>query len=277
MPRSAVIVPQRAVVGGVDRVQAEAGREHPVEGGRGAAALDVAEHRRARLLAGAALDLALEPVGDAAEADVAEGVELVAVAASGMPPFGSAPSATTMIGAKWLSKRRPTSSQTRSMSNWLLGDQDHVGAAGEAGVEGDPAGVAAHHLDDQDPVVAVGGGVQAVDRLHRDVDRGVEAEGVVGGAEVVVDRLRHPDDVDAVPPRCSREAAPSVSSPPIAIRPSTPSAARFSAIRSAPPSSAKGLVREEPRIVPPRGRMPRTSGTPSGRLSPSSGPRQPSR
>ena len=80
----------------------------------------------------------------------------------------------------------------------LLRDQDHVGAAGEPGVEGDPAGVAAHHLDDQHPVVAVGGRVQAVDRLHRDVDRGVEAEGVVGGAEVVVDRLRHADDLDAV-------------------------------------------------------------------------------
>ena len=115
-----------------------------------------------------------------------------------MPPIGSAPSATTTIGAKWLSKRRPTSSQTCSTSNWLLGDQDHVGAAGEAGVEGDPAGVAAHHLDDQHPVVAVGGRVQAVDRLHRDVDRGVEAEGVVGGAEVVVDRLRHADDRQAV-------------------------------------------------------------------------------
>ncbi len=65
-------------------------------------------------------------------------------------------------------------------------------------MEGDPAGVAAHHLDDQDAVVTVGRRVQAIDRLHRDVDRGVEAEGVVGGAEVVVDRLRHADDRHAV-------------------------------------------------------------------------------
>ena len=80
----------------------------------------------------------------------------------------------------------------------LLRDQDDVGAAGEPGVEGDPAGVTAHHLDDQDPVVAVGRRVEAVDRLHRDVDRGVEAEGVVGRAEVVVDRLRDADDRDAL-------------------------------------------------------------------------------
>ncbi len=62
----------------------------------------------------------------------------------------------------------------------------------------DPARVAAHHLDDERPVVALGRGVQPVDRLHGDVHRGVEAEGVVGRAEVVVDRLRHADDGDAL-------------------------------------------------------------------------------
>ena len=79
-----------------------------------------------------------------------------------------------------------------------LGDEDHVRAARDAGVEGDPAGVAAHHLDDQRALVALGRGVEAVDRAHRDVDGGVEAEGVVGGAQVVVDRLRHADDVEAL-------------------------------------------------------------------------------
>lgn len=78
-----------------------------------------------------------------------------------------------------------------------LGQQDDVGAAGQAGVQGDPAGVPAHDLDDEGAVVALGGGVQPVDRLHGDVDGGVEAEGVVGRAEVVVDRLGHADDVDA--------------------------------------------------------------------------------
>jgi hypothetical protein len=73
-----------------------------------------------------------------------------------------------------------------------LGDQDHVGAAGEPRVERDPARVPAHHLDDEDPVVALGRRVEAVDRLGRDVDRGVEAERQVGRAEVVVDRLRDP-------------------------------------------------------------------------------------
>ena len=46
--------------------------------------------------------------------------------------------------------------------------------------------------------MALGGGVQAVDRLGGDVHRGVEAERHVGRAEVVVDRLRDADHVQAV-------------------------------------------------------------------------------
>ena len=76
----------------------------------------------------------------------------------------------------------------------LLGDQDHVGAAGDSAHHRDPAGVAAHHLDHHHAVVRLGRRVQPVDRLGADRDRGVEAEGVVGRREVVVDRLRHADD-----------------------------------------------------------------------------------
>ncbi len=76
----------------------------------------------------------------------------------------------------------------------------------------------------------------------------------------------------------SRAATPRVSSPPIAINASTSYLARFSSLmRRTPSSSLKGLVREEPRMVPPRGSMPRTAGMSSRTVSPSSGPRQPSR
>ena len=50
----------------------------------------------------------------------------------------------------------------------LLGDQDHVRAAGDAAHDGDPARVAPHHLDDHHAVVRLGGRVQAVDRLGAD-------------------------------------------------------------------------------------------------------------
>src|SRR5215470_12221902 len=84
-------------------------------------------------------------------------------------------------------------------------------------------------------------------------------------------------------PACSAIAAPSVSSPPIATSASTPRSVSVSLIRSTPDRppaaalSASGLVRELPRIVPPRGRIPRTACTSSGMASPSSGPRHPSR
>src|SRR5262245_36173043 len=62
-----------------------------------------------------------------------------------------------------------------------------------------------------------------------------------------------------------------------------PRPARLSLLRSTPDRppaaalSASGLVRELPSIVPPRGRIPRTACTSSGIVSPSSGPRHPSR
>ena len=71
----------------------------------------------------------------------------------------------------------------------FLGNQYDVRAAGHAGGVGDPAGVAAHDFDDDDAVVRVGGGVDAIDGFGGDHDCGVEAEGRVGAADVVVDGL----------------------------------------------------------------------------------------
>ena len=74
-----------------------------------------------------------------------------------------------------------------------LRDQDHVRAAGDSAVNGDPPGVPAHHLDDHHAVVRLGSRVQTVDRLGADRHRRVEPERVVGAREVVVDRLRDAD------------------------------------------------------------------------------------
>src|SRR5207302_8803437 len=79
-----------------------------------------------------------------------------------------------------------------------LGDEDDVGATGEAGVQRDPSGVSTHHFYDEHAVVGLGRGVQPVDRLDGDLPGGVEADGVVGGVEVVVDGLRYADDPKAV-------------------------------------------------------------------------------
>ena len=83
------------------------------------------------------------------------------------------------------------------MAGLLLGDEDGVRAGGHAGVQGDPADVAAHDLGDHAALVRLAGGAQPVHRLGRDLHGGVEAERVVGGGEVVVDGLGDADDLDA--------------------------------------------------------------------------------
>ena len=97
-----------------------------------------------------------------------------------------------------------------------------VRAAGDAGVQRDPAGVTAHDLDDQHAVVRLGRRVQPVDRLRGDVDRGVEAERVVGGRR---GRCRSSSGRRrrGRRGRASWVATPRVSSPPIAMSASTPS------------------------------------------------------
>src|SRR6266576_3223072 len=71
-------------------------------------------------------------------------------------------------------------------------------------------------------------------------------------------------------------ATDSVSSPPIATRPSTPLPRSRLMTCSTPPFSLRGLVREVPRMVPPSGRMPRTDADVRSSMSPApSTPAQP--
>ena len=142
-----------------------------------------------------------------------------------------------------------------------LGDQDHVGAARDAGAERQPAGVVAHHLDHDDAVMAVRRAVQPVDRVGRDPERGVEAEGDVGHGDVVVDRLGQGDR------RSGPSRAGDRRSSACRRRPGRPGR-RGDACgrsrrwrRSCPWSSCRpacvcGLSRLVPRIVPPMVRMP---------------------
>ena len=78
-----------------------------------------------------------------------------------------------------------------------LGNQNHVAAAGHARVQRDPAGVPAHHLQHEHPLVAGGRRVEPIEGVGRAVDRAVEAEREGRGRQVVVDRLRDADDRDA--------------------------------------------------------------------------------
>ena len=84
--------------------------------------------------------------------------------------------------------------QANSLGNFIdiegaLGNQNHIGATGNAAVDGDPARIATHHFHHHDTVMSFRGGVHAVDGLSDNVDRGIESESVVGAGEIIVDRL----------------------------------------------------------------------------------------
>src|SRR5579885_3466160 len=189
--------PELALRDAVVGLQPEARRANAVARRRGAAALDVPEHRDAGLEAGRPLDLLAQPLADAAlrQQTMTELIHLALVLRPGQVAaladdddreVLSACVPAPDLAADLLDVDRP------------FRDEDHVRAAGDAAHHGDPAGVAAHHLHHHDAVVRLGGRVQPVDRLRADRDGGVEAERVVGAGEVVVDRLRHPDDRDLV-------------------------------------------------------------------------------
>ena len=78
-----------------------------------------------------------------------------------------------------------------------------------------------------------------------------------------------------IPSSLSRRATPSVSSPPMGMSMSIASTASVSWTFSTPPSIPYGFVREEPRIVPPRGRMPEVLSRSSGTVLPPTTPAQP--
>ena len=118
-------------------------------------------------------------------------------------------------------------------------------------MERDPARVAAHDLHHHDPVVALGRGVEAVDRLGGDVHRGVEAEGQSVAA-------RSLSMVFGTPTTRGRARRAGGGRPQRVLAADGDQAVQVSplqvglAVRSGPSLALEGL-RDEPRIVPPRG------------------------
>src|SRR5690606_38435071 len=120
-------------------------REHAVVGTRGAAALDVAECRGARLDACALLDLGSELVADAAEARAPEGVEAAlgvrVVHGVELEALGDHDERRAAAGASGVD---PAADLIHA--RLALGDEDRVRAGSHSRVQGDPADVTAHDL-----------------------------------------------------------------------------------------------------------------------------------
>ena len=186
-----------ALLQGAHRGGAEAQPEQAVERRRAAAAQQVAEHDGAGLLAGQLLEALGDDVADAAELlglpdGLAEHRHATALRGRALGDdddreLGAALLALGDRGGDRLELERD------------LRDQDGVGARRGTGAEGDPPGVAAHHLDDEHPAVRRRRREQAVDAVGGEAHRGVEAERRRRLVEVVVDRLGHADEAQARP------------------------------------------------------------------------------
>ena len=74
-----------------------------------------------------------------------------------------------------------------------LWDEDAGSATCETGMKCDPASMTPHHFHDEGTMMGLGGRVETIDRLDRDVDRSIESECVIGVVEIIVDRLRDAD------------------------------------------------------------------------------------
>ena len=73
-----------------------------------------------------------------------------------------------------------------------LGQQNRLRSAPNPGLQGDKPVSATHHLDYEDPLVAVGRIPHAVDRFDRRVYRRVKSYRIIGSADIVVNRSRDP-------------------------------------------------------------------------------------
>src|SRR5215469_8168175 len=156
------------------------------------------EHDGAGFKAGALLDFAGQLVADAAHAHVPEFI---------FPPVGEHHIAMRIdigreLGAFGGDHNAEVAAagvaQLDGLGDFVdvegsFGDQDHVGAAGDAAVHGDPACVTTHDFHHHHAVVRFGRGVHAIDGAGGHVDCGVEAEGVVGSGKIVVDSLGNSD------------------------------------------------------------------------------------
>ena len=72
-----------------------------------------------------------------------------------------------------------------------FGDQNDVGAAGDAAISRDPAGIASHHFHHDHAIVRLGRRMHPVNGFGGHIHGGVEAEGEVGARQIIVNRLRN--------------------------------------------------------------------------------------
>src|SRR5690625_3161209 len=76
--------------------------------------------------------------------------------------------------------------------------QNNIRLGSNPGVQGDPTGIAPHHLDNHHPLVSFGRGRQLVDRISRCGDSCIEPESKIASPDIVIDRLGNTDDLQTL-------------------------------------------------------------------------------
>src|ERR1700738_2810660 len=79
----------------------------------------------------------------------------------------------------------------------MLGDQNQMSLTRNPGPKCEVPGVSAHHFNHLDPAVGPGGRARALDYLSYIAQRSIETERVISAGEILIDRLRNPDDAHA--------------------------------------------------------------------------------
>src|SRR5438128_5628741 len=76
----------------------------------------------------------------------------------------------------------------------MLGYQNHISAAGDASIGGNPSGVAAHNFDDHNAMMRLSSRMQPIDSVGDNRYCRVEAECEISAADIVVNRLGNGDE-----------------------------------------------------------------------------------
>ena len=184
---------------------AKGGGQQPIGGGGNAAALNVAQHH------GAGFDLIHVAVG--AIAGLAEGEAAIGhgggqVFANGV--HGFAAFATDTFGHHHQGKlATPLPQGCNVLANLRdhqgvefghqFWNQNHIGSPGNPPVEGQVPGVAAHHFDHHDAIVAGGGKGEIVEGAVDGLYRRVKANRSFGERHIVVDGFGNTDQIPATP------------------------------------------------------------------------------
>ena len=185
-------------MGGAGGGNTVAGCQDAVVGGWGAAALDVAKHRGAHVVSSAGFDLVADDLPDAVEGFVPEFVFFAFAKVHGsflgQSAFGNADDAVLLPHLE---------SAFHCLANISdierhFGNHGVVRTASHAGMQRNPANVAAHDFNNQNTVVGFRRGVQPVNGVGGNGHGGIKTEGVVGSVDVIVNGLGNTNDGHAV-------------------------------------------------------------------------------